>query len=169
MVNEKAAEGDYVTSWAEFRFLPNALEGLVELAALGVPVVIVSNQRGIARGRMTAAAVDDIHARMTEAVRAAGGRIDGVYVCPHEGGCDCRKPGTGMFLQAGRELGFDPAGAAVVGDRGSDMEAARRLGATAVFITGFPEDPGPVDLEAGDLLEAAQMIRRTASTKRSLP
>lgn len=160
VVNAKAPEGDYVKSWDEFAFLPGALDGLRSLSGLGVPVVVVTNQRGVARGRMSQDDLNDIHERMTSAVLDAGGRIDGIYACAHEGGCECRKPGTKLFTDAAADLGFDVSASVVIGDRASDMEAARRIGARAIFVSGFPEDPGPVDATVADLPEAAHRIRR---------
>jgi D-glycero-D-manno-heptose 1,7-bisphosphate phosphatase len=120
--------------------------------------VIVTNQRGIARGRMSEADLADIHDRMSDAVAAAGGRIDATYHCPHEGGCDCRKPGTALFERAAADLGVELAAAAVIGDRASDMEAATRIGATRVLVGDHPEPMPPVDHRAADLLEAARWL-----------
>jgi D-glycero-D-manno-heptose 1,7-bisphosphate phosphatase len=160
VINRKAPEGEYVESWATFAFLPGALDGLRTLAALDVPVVVVTNQRGVALGRYTEGAVADIHARMRAAVTAAGGRIDAVYHCPHERGtCDCRKPGTGMFERAARELGIELGRAAVVGDQPSDMEAARRIGALRVLAGGAGAPPPGVDHVARDLNGAAAWLR----------
>jgi D-glycero-D-manno-heptose 1,7-bisphosphate phosphatase len=160
VVNRKAPEGEYVTSWADFAFLPGALDGLRTLASLEVPVVVATNQRGIARGLYTEADLADIHARMRTAVAGAGGRIDAVYHCPHETGtCDCRKPATGMFQQAARELGIALDRAAVIGDRASDMEAARRIGALRVLVGAFDEPRPDVDHAADDLEAAAAWLR----------
>jgi D-glycero-D-manno-heptose 1,7-bisphosphate phosphatase len=158
VVNRKAPEGDYVTSWERFEFLPGALEGLRLLAAAGAPVVIVTNQRGIARGRMSERDLADINDRMSAAAAAAGGRIDAVYHCPHEGGCDCRKPGTALFERAARDLDIDLSASAVVGDRASDMEAATRIGARRVLVGYHPEPMPAVDHRAADLLAAARWL-----------
>lgn len=158
MINVKAPEGEYVTSWASFAFAPGALEGLRTLAGLGVPLVVATNQRGIARGRMTEDDLAAIHARMHAEVERAGGRIDAIYHCPHEGGCDCRKPGTALFERAAADLGIELAAAAVIGDRASDMEAATRIGATRVLVGDHPEPMPPVDHRAADLLEAARWL-----------
>src|ERR1700750_861845 len=83
VINRKRPEGSYVTSWGEFELLPGALEALALLARADTPVIVVTNQRGIARGRMTEADLDDIHARLRAAVSAAGGRLDAIYHCPH--------------------------------------------------------------------------------------
>jgi D-glycero-D-manno-heptose 1,7-bisphosphate phosphatase len=160
VINRKAPEGEYVTSWAEFEFLPGALEGLALLAEAPVKVIVATNQRGIARGRMTEADLSDIHRRMLAAVAEHGGRIDAIYHCPHEGGCACRKPGTGMFEAAAAELGLRLGETAVLGDSPSDMEAASRIGAVRVLVA--PDSGGEmlpdVDYGAADLADAARWL-----------
>jgi D-glycero-D-manno-heptose 1,7-bisphosphate phosphatase len=158
VINAKAPEGEYVTSWTEFEFADGALEGLRLLAGLGVPVVVVTNQRGIARGRMTEADLAGIHDRMRAEVTAAGGRIDAIHHCPHEGGCECRKPGTLLFERAAADLGIEVERSAVVGDRASDMEAANRIGALRILVRGVDEQMPPVDHVADDLAAAARWL-----------
>jgi D-glycero-D-manno-heptose 1,7-bisphosphate phosphatase len=158
VINRKAPEGEYVASWEQFEFLPGALEGLRRLAALDVPVVVATNQRGIARGHYTEADLADIHERMRAAVVEAGGRIDAVEYCPHIGGCECRKPRTAMFERAAAALGFDLAASAVLGDRASDMEAANRIGALRVLVNGADEHMPPLDHVVPDLPSAAAWL-----------
>ena len=132
VINRKPPEGAYVRGWAEFEFLPGAIEALQRLAARGRgPLVVVTNQRGIARGLMTRDDVDDIHERMSIALEAAGVRLAGIEICPHERGtCDCRKPEVGLFLEAARrDPSIDLRQSAVIGDTISDLEAGMRLGA----------------------------------------
>jgi D-glycero-D-manno-heptose 1,7-bisphosphate phosphatase len=135
-LNVKAPEGEYVTTWDEFAFLPGAQEAVRLLSERGVRLIVVTNQRGIALGRMTEDDLADIHRRMLDGLTAAGGEIARVYHCPHEADtCDCRKPEVGMFLRAQRdfpEIRFESS--AVIGDSSSDMLAARRIGAEAVFL-----------------------------------
>jgi len=93
-INVKAPEGDYVKSWDEFEFLPGAVDAIRALHESGRRVVVVTNQRGIARGRMTEDDLADIHERMLEAI--GPGVVAAVYHCPHDDGqCDCRKPRPG--------------------------------------------------------------------------
>ena len=136
VINRKRPEGSYVTSWGEFELLPGALEALALLAKADTPVIVVTNQRGIARGRMTEADLDDIHARLRAAVSAAGGRLDAIYHCPHEGPCRCRKPEPGLFEDAAADFGLRLDETVVIGDQPSDMEAARAIGALGVLVAG---------------------------------
>ena len=136
VINDKRPDGDYVRTWSDWRFRARALDALRLLSAAGKRLIIVTNQRGVARGLVTAAAVAEIHARMLDRLRLAGVRCDAIYVCPHEiGTCSCRKPGVGLFLQARRDFpGLDFRDAAVVGDSLADMEAGTRLGCTNLLI-----------------------------------
>ncbi len=156
MINRKAPDGDYITSWDGFEFLPGALQGLALLGRSPIRIVVVTNQRGIARGRMTEGDLEEIHRRMLAAVGAAGGRIDAVYHCPHEGGCRCRKPETGMFEDAAIELGLELTETAVVGDSSSDMLAAERIGAVRVTVGGGQDVE--IDRRVADLLAAARWL-----------
>ena len=146
VVNRKAPEGSYVTSVAEFELLPGVPEAIARLREAGLPVVVVTNQRGIARGRMTEADLTAIHALLPP--------VDAVYFCPHEGGCACRKPGTAMFEWAARDLGVALDASAVVGDRASDMLAAERIGALKVHVRGVEEPLPALDYDAADLSDA---------------
>jgi histidinol-phosphate phosphatase family protein len=159
---------EYVRSWAEFEFLPNSLEALRRLAALDVAVVVVSNQSAVGRGLIGVEVVEEINARMLEEVRAAGGRVDGVYYCPHapEEGCDCRKPKAGMLKRAAEELGVVLTESYLVGDAESDMVAGLSVGARVVLVmTG--RGRSQLEMMGGargrfmvveDLLEAVQWI-----------
>ncbi|MDR7540381.1 MAG: HAD-IIIA family hydrolase [Armatimonadota bacterium] len=126
----------YVKTWAEFRWLPGSKEALRLLAALRLPVVLVTNQSAINRGMVTGAEVARIHARMRAQISRAGGRLDGIYLCPHrpEEGCRCRKPGTLLFRQAAAELGLKLGGSYLVGDSRADLEAGWRLGMQVILV-----------------------------------
>ena len=154
VINVSPAEGDYVESWSEFAFAPGAVDAVARLRGAGLRVVVVTNQRGVALGRMSAADVEDIHARML----AAGLQADRVYYCPHgKGECDCRKPLPGMLERAAREVPGVSLGrsAAIVGDSESDMEAGRAVGAVLVKVG---EASSPVDFECGSLAEAVDWL-----------
>ncbi len=136
VINRKRPEGDYVKCWEEFEFLPGVLEAIPKLNEIARHVIVVTNQRGVARGRMTEEALLEIHRKMLEAITAAGGRIDAVYYCPHEEGtCECRKPRIGLFLQAQRDFpDIDFRDAVLVGDSPSDLKAAEKLGCEGVLV-----------------------------------
>jgi D-glycero-D-manno-heptose 1,7-bisphosphate phosphatase len=135
-INVKAPEGAYVTRPEEFAFLPYAEEAIALLAAAGWRVVVVTNQRGIALGRMTLADVEAVNARLAHLP------VDAVFVCPHDRGvCECRKPGVGLFLQARErfpDIAFERS--VMIGDSDSDIAAGRAIGART-FRVGEPPLP----------------------------
>ena len=154
VINVKAPPAEYVESWDQFELLPGVVDAVARLRAAGLRVVVVTNQRGVSLGKMTAASVEDIHTRMV----AVGVEVDRIYYCPHgKGECDCRKPLPGMLERAAREVPGVSLGraAAVVGDSESDMEAGRAVGAVLVKV-GDPSSP--VDFACGSLAEAVDWL-----------
>lgn len=151
VLNEKAPEGRYVTRWEEFHVLPGVPEAIARLNRAGVLAIVVSNQRGIARGLYSAADVDSIHARFQNQLRACGAQIDGFFICTHdEGQCNCRKPLPGMFEQAvGRFAGVSAGTSVMIGDSAADIEFGRRLGMATIFVKGDPALNKPGTAAAG--------------------
>jgi D-glycero-D-manno-heptose 1,7-bisphosphate phosphatase len=133
VINRKR-DDDYVKDWGEFEFLPGAKEALQLLTANNIRVIVVTNQRGIARGWMSDADVQDVHARMIAEVAPA--KIDAIYYCPHDNNqCECRKPKPGMLLQSQRDFpDIDFAQAMFIGDSLSDMQAGAAVGCRTVLI-----------------------------------
>ncbi|MFW6136384.1 MAG: D-glycero-beta-D-manno-heptose 1,7-bisphosphate 7-phosphatase, partial [Chloroflexota bacterium] len=127
---------DYVKSWEEFVFIPDAREALARLAQSDLQIVIATNQSAINRGIVSRAAVENIHARMLRAIEAAGGRVDLVTVCPHrpDEGCNCRKPRPGMLLAATQELDLDLSQSYLIGDAGSDIQAGQAVGCQCYLV-----------------------------------
>jgi D-glycero-D-manno-heptose 1,7-bisphosphate phosphatase len=115
------------------RLLPGAAGAIRRLNEAGWLVVTVSNQSGIARGLYDAAAYAAVQRRVVELLAPLGARLDGAYFCPHHpeitGPCDCRKPGERLFRDAATALDLNLAQCYWVGDRLSDVEPARALGA----------------------------------------
>jgi len=133
VLNRRAPPGDYVKSVAEFVWLAGAREGVRRLNDEGWLVLVVTNQRGIARGLYTAADVEAIHARAQRDLREFGAHVDAFYFCPHadEDRCACRKPQPGLILRAAQEWDVDLAASFLVGDDERDILAARRAGVRA--------------------------------------
>lgn len=131
---------DYVRSWSDVEIYPGALAALASAASTPLRIVIVTNQSAVGRGLMTLQAAEDINTQLVEAVRRAGGRVDGVFMCPHapEMGCDCRKPQPGLILRAARSLDLDLGRSFLVGDALSDLQAGRAAGVPhlALVLTG---------------------------------
>ena len=109
-----------------------AREVLDALRAQDVPVGVVSNQSGVAKGLITPDQLDRVNARVRELL----GAFDTWQSCLHDAGqgCGCRKPAPGMVLAAATELGVDPAGCVVIGDIGADVGAASAAGAASILV-----------------------------------
>jgi len=136
-----------------------ARETLERLRAAGVRVGIVSNQSGVARGRITPGQLDAVQARLEDLL----GPFDVVRYCLHgpADGCECRKPAPGMVKSACAELGVSPERCVVIGDIGSDVEAARAAGAAAVLVPNAAtraDEVGAADRVAGSLAAAADRL-----------
>jgi D-glycero-D-manno-heptose 1,7-bisphosphate phosphatase len=128
-VINKKIEGDYVRAWSQFEFLPNIVDWIRLFQALDHLVIVVTNQRGVALGRMTMEDVDAIHRKMREELQAQGARIDDIFICPHGyDGCDCRKPRPGLVLQAQKKHDIDLSKSLLIGDSDSDEQLARNCG-----------------------------------------
>jgi histidinol-phosphate phosphatase family protein len=126
----------YVRSWEDVSIFPSALNALIRLAKLPLRVVIVTNQAGIGRGFVSLETVQAINARLTSEIHQAGGRIDGLYLCPHrpEDNCPCRKPRPGMLLRAAQDLEIDLPASVLIGDALTDLGAGRAAGLTRVGL-----------------------------------
>jgi D-glycero-D-manno-heptose 1,7-bisphosphate phosphatase len=169
VVNED--DGDYVTSIDAWRPIPGSLEAIARLTRAGFDVVVVTNQSAIGRGLIDEPTLEAIHAEMRAAVAARGGRLAGVLHCPHHpaDGCACRKPGTALIRQAETLLGRPVRGAPFVGDKWSDVLAARRAGCRPVLVRtghGRATIASAKDLDdvaiRRDLAEAVEDILRSA-------
>jgi D-glycero-D-manno-heptose 1,7-bisphosphate phosphatase len=157
----------YVLSPAELRLIPGAAEAIRDLRALGLGVVIVTNQSSVGRGWITEADLSAIHDHLRELLRESGTDVDAIEHCPHrpEDDCSCRKPQTGLVDRAVADLGFDPAEAFVVGDHAGDMILGRAIGARTILVrTGHGEEEleaarDLADRVVADLSAAAAAIR----------
>jgi D-glycero-D-manno-heptose 1,7-bisphosphate phosphatase len=116
----------------------------------GLKVIVITNQRGIARGKLTIETLDQIHSRLSDLIELeAGAHVDDFFYCPHQiGTCSCRKPDVGMFYQAAeRWPDVDLSASAMVGDSLIDVEAGQKLGMTTLRLgDDVPDLLGAVDL-----------------------
>ena len=127
---------DYVKSWDEFGFLNGAFEAFRKLAKMPYAVIVVSNQSVIGRGLVGKDVVEDIHHRMVTEIQSRGGRVDDVIYCPHhpDAKCACRKPNTGMILQATTRANLSLASSYFIGDSPSDVRAAVTAGCKPLLV-----------------------------------
>jgi D-glycero-D-manno-heptose 1,7-bisphosphate phosphatase len=166
ILNEKMPEGQYVTRWEEFRVLPGVPEALRRLNEAGLRAVVVSNQRGIAKGLYTAADLEVIHAEFQLLLEREGARIDAFFICPHEKHeCNCRKPLPGLFEQAvARFPEINAATSVMIGDSIVDIEFGHRLGMKTILVDTQHRAPGAeeaaklADLHFASLPEAVDAL-----------
>lgn len=131
-------EVDYCRDPAKVRILPGVVEGLARLKAAGYALVIVTNQSGIGRGRITPAEYEAVHARLIDLI--GPDLIDATYFCADhpDTATDRRKPGAGMVLEAARDLELDLKHSWLIGDKRSDIECALNAGVRPVLVqTGY--------------------------------
>ena len=138
--------GDYIKHWKDFRFIPGSLEALQKLAEHGYDIVIISNQAGIGDGVFTETALNELTKKMMDELKKSLVPIKAVYYCLHgkEAGCDCRKPKTGLFVRAARDIYFDPSKTFFIGDKVTDIEAGKKFGLKTLFVlTGHGSSDQP--------------------------
>jgi D-glycero-D-manno-heptose 1,7-bisphosphate phosphatase len=182
VINRKALEDHYVTRWEEFHILPGVVEGITLLNRTGFCVIVVTNQRGIAKGLMTAADLEKMHERMSALFARSGATIDAIYFCPHEVDqfCNCRKPAPGMLLDAARSRGIDLSASWMIGDSDIDVKAGKNAGCKTVRVlsTNASEEesvrraasPDDADLIAMSLLDAVgQVLKLDGAAVGSFP
>jgi D-glycero-D-manno-heptose 1,7-bisphosphate phosphatase len=164
VINEDSA--DYIKSPDEWVPIPGSIEAIAELTRAGFSIVVVSNQSGIGRGLFTLGDLETIHEKMEHCVAKAGGKLAGIYFCPHHPDelCDCRKPRAGLLERIVDELGVSLAGVPLVGDKVADLELARRVEARPILVlTGYGRESAMEAAEAGveihaDLAAAARAL-----------
>ncbi len=170
-------ERHYLSDPDQVELIPGAAEGLRQLRAMGLGLVVITNQSAIGRGYFDEARLEFIHQRLRELLAAEGVQLDGIYFCPHlpDAHCECRKPRPGLMERAAGELGFAPAAAFVIGDQPCDVEMGQSVGATTFLVrTGYGaqvEAEGAViaDYVVDGISEAAQGIQDILTTDHRPP
>jgi len=140
VINKRLMD-DYVKSIKEFEFLPEAAEAFKIFSEKFGRVFIITNQRGIARKLMTVEDLTSVHDFMVQKIKQAGGKVDGIYYCPHDRNqnCGCRKPDIGSALKAQKDFPeVDFKKSIMVGDTSSDIQFGENAGMFTVKITEKP-------------------------------
>lgn len=161
----------------QLRLIAGAAEGIRILKRLGLKVVIVSNQPGVAKGHLSQKTLRAIDSKLHRELGKHGSKVDGVYYCLHHpqakvarlrAKCKCRKPNPGLILDAARDLDLDVRHSYMLGDSASDIEAGRAAGCTTIYIGRWKcdicrlmsEKKVEPDFARDNLLEAARLIRK---------
>ena len=120
----------------------------------GLPVIVVTNQSGLARGLITPEQFERVTREVSRLLEAEGATVAATYYCPHypplTGACECRKPGLLNYRLAAERFGFDLAASVYVGDRMSDLLPALSLGGRGILVrTGHGEETEAEAVAAG--------------------
>lgn len=137
------ADTHHLRDPAEVTLLPGAAAAIARLNALAIPVIVVTNQSGIARGLFDEDDLAAIHRRLSVMLAAAGARLDAIHYCPHHPeigeppyrrACDCRKPAPGLLLRGARARDVAPGDSIMVGDQPRDIVAGQRAGCRLTIL-----------------------------------
>ena len=156
----------YLSDPNEVELLPRTVQGLRKMVDMGWRLIVVTNQSGVGRGYFNCEDVEKVNARMLELLAENGVEIMGVFYCPHapEDNCGCRKPRPGLAERAIAKFEFNPNLAVVIGDKGSDIELGKNIGARTILVRtghGIEEEKKQglaPDGVADDLADAARLL-----------
>jgi len=160
---------------SDFSLCPGVGEAINRLNRLGLLVVVVSNQPGIAKRKFTLSHLNAITTKMSASVRSMGGKIDAVYYCRHHPDsllpfyrkvCECRKPKPGLLLMAASDCNIDITGSYTVGDGVTDILAGAAVGTTTILVSArkcyvcdeLARHSAKPDFIVRDLGEASEVI-----------
>jgi D-glycero-D-manno-heptose 1,7-bisphosphate phosphatase len=149
-INVSPPPGEYVVQPDQVALLPGAGAAIAAINRAGHRVIVVTNQRGVALGRMSEDDLARVHERLRALLQRGGATLDDILFCPHNlGECDCRKPGTRMFRDAQeRWPDIDLGESIMIGDSDIDAQAAAGVGIPAIQLGA----------DAPDLLSAVDTI-----------
>ncbi len=161
----------YVTHPGQLRVLPGVPEAVSRLQQRYL-IIVITNQAAVGLGLITEAGLLEVHEEMAGRLYSRGAFLDGICYCPHRPGaplptydahCGCRKPQPGMLLSARDRWNVDMPESFMVGDRVTDVDAARAVGVRGILVGGCAMDAHPGTLAARDLAEAADIILSTSN------
>ena len=164
--------GDYVLNYSQFAFMPGIRTTLKKLAALGFPMIVISNQAAVGKGLLDPAGLREITARMEQTLREDGTLLTAAYYCIHraDADCACRKPKPELLYRAADDFKIDLSRSVFIGDSETDVRAARAAECEPIlFGPGLTNHSGSeewttdlaVALTAEDLVEVvAKSLRR---------
>lgn len=160
IVNRHPTRDRYVRRWSEFELIPEFLEVLGVVQDMGYEAVVVTNQKGIATGRMTQAEVDEIHDNLSALLAQYGLHLLDILVCSSgDDNHSHRKPNPGMLTEAAEKYGLDLSRSWMIGDQEKDVEAGRRAGCRTVLVAPGDE-PTAADHRVAGVGELAEFLRQ---------
>ncbi len=167
---------DFLSKPEQLQLIPRSAEAIRLLNELNIPVIVITNQSGIARGIFREDDLHGIHRELDKQLQFAGAKIDGYYYCPHHPNdgvapyvtdCECRKPKPGMLKQAQKKFTIDLTKSFLVGDKAIDIRTGKSVGAISIQVsTGYGTAESQLcsrerDYYAADLYEAVEYIAKT--------
>ena len=169
-LNRKPPDDQYVTRWEQIQFLPGVANAIALLNRAGFLVIVVSNQRCIAKGLIQENELEVIHRRMCGEMALQGATIDDVYYCPHDEQppCSCRKPAPGMLLDAARTHEIDLLASWMIGDSEVDVQAGRNAGCRTARVLNNGDCAHHPDIAGRSLLELVEKLLRWNPTTTGL-
>jgi D-glycero-D-manno-heptose 1,7-bisphosphate phosphatase len=169
----------YLSRLSDVRLLPGVSESIRRLNRLGIPVAVVTNQSGVARGLFSESFVRETHSYIGNLLAKEGAHIEAFFYCPHlpeaaileyRAACQCRKPEPGLLLEAMERLGASAPLSAMVGDMLRDMIAAQKSGVRGYLIHsedgGNPDDPGVEYVRVASFSEAVDRYLESFTNNR---
>jgi D-glycero-D-manno-heptose 1,7-bisphosphate phosphatase len=172
-------EVNYLSHPDQVKLIPGSAKAIQTLNTLGIPVIIVSNQAGVAKGYFPITQIPLVHARLNHLLAQENAHADAIYYCPHhpEGSvpeyaitCKCRKPSPGMLLEAEKNHQLDLSDSWIIGDKASDVEAGINAECKTILVkTGYGDNITSESLPSStiiktDLLEAVNFILLSKSS-----
>ena len=160
-------DAHYIKSPTQVRLLPGAGAAVRRINDAGIPVIVVTNQSGIARGIFSVKDYEAVRTRFESLLRDEGAHIDASYYCPHLPDdppvCNCRKPGTQMFEQAIADFKLSPADVAYIGDRWRDVAVSKKLGGRGIMIESAETGEEDRQRSRADRIETATNLSEAVS------
>lgn len=157
-------ERGYLSDPDGVELLPGVAMALRETRTAGHPLIVVSNQSGVGRGKFTLRRAHEVMARLRRLLRTEGVELDAIYLCPHapDAGCACRKPGTALFERASEDQQVTLGRSVMIGDKQLDAAAGVAMGGTGLLVrTGYggaEDGAGPAEA-SGVYADAAEALR----------
>lgn len=155
VINQRRPD-DYVLDWSQFIFTPGIRESLKQIASLGLPMIVISNQAAVGKGLLDRAGLEEITAQMHRSLAADGTFLAAAYYCTHkpDENCVCRKPRAELLHRAAEDFNIDLKRSIFIGDSETDVQAARAAGCAPVL---FDSDVFPRPTPSTTLLTAQRV------------